>query len=382
MQKRNLTVLLLLFVCWLLPAQDPSSAVGGNTLWVTKNGEELLERLIRDIGTARNTVDIEYYWFSTDDMGKKVRDALMAKAQEGVTVRLIVDNLVTPYAPEAYFDKMRKAGMEVLYVHDFKKMGPFSAVGSIFGPRDHRKIVVIDGRIAYTGGMNLYTPSLLEWKDTHLRLEGPAAARMWNFFAQSWDKLGGEALEPVSPAAPMGDVVAEAFGTSGKARLDTAIIALLNKADKYFYIQTPYYVPPRELVDAFKAAAGRGVDVRVLVPEKSDWGFMNELTREYSVELMRAGVGLYVFKGAYDHTKVFITDDRLACCGTVNMDYRSLRTNWEDGFYFYDTESILRFKNLFLEVEDQSVLLGADAQPAKGLRKGLRDFLRMLSPLF
>jgi cardiolipin synthase len=124
------------------------------------------------------------------------------------------------------------------------------------------------------------------------------------------------------------------------------------------------------------------VDVRLLVPEKSDWGFMNELTREYSVELMRAGVGLYVYQGAYDHTKVFIMDDSLASCGTVNMDYRSLRTNWENGFYFFDPESIRYFKDLFLELTDQSAMLGPDAQPSKGFRKGYRNFLRKLSPLF
>lgn len=381
LQKRNLIAFLLLFVFWLLPAQDRSSAVGGNTLWSTKNGEEFIGRLIQEIGAAQSTVELEYYWFDTDATGRKVREALMNKAQEGVTVRLIMDNLITPTAPEAYYDKMRKAGVDVRYVHDFKKMDPFSAVGSIFGPRDHRKIVVIDGRIAYTGGMNFYDPAILEWKDTQVRVEGPAAAQMRELFAQSWQKMGGEPFEMDSPA-PVGDVVAEAFGTSGKARLDTNIMAVLNRAEKYFYLQTPYYAPPRELVDAFKAAAGRGVDVRLLVPEKSDWGFMNELTHEYSVELMQAGVGLYVFQGAYDHTKIYVTDDELACCGTVNMDYRSLRTNWEDGFYFYDPGSVGFFKELFLDVASRSVLLGADAQPSKGLRKGYRDFLRKLSPLF
>ena len=176
--------------------------------------------------------------------------------------------------------------------------------------------------------------------------------------------------------------MAEAFGTSGKARLDTTFIALLNKADKYFYLQTPYYAPPKELVEAFKAAAARGVDVRLLVPEKSDWGFMNELTREYAVELMQAGVTMYVFHGAYDHTKIYVTDDSLACCSTVNMDYRSLRTNWENGFYFFDPESVQHFKDLFLDVASRSVVLGSDAQPAKGFRKGYRDFLRNLRPLF
>ena len=381
MQKRNLILVPLLLLCWLLPAQDRSSALGGNTLWSTKNGGEFLDRLLQDIGSAQNTVELEYYWFDTDSTGKKVRTALINKAREGVTVRLIMDNLITPFAPESYYDKMRKAGVRLQYVHDFKKIGPFTAVGSIFGPRDHRKIAVIDGRIAYTGGMNFNNHALYEWKDTQVRIEGPAATQLWELFAQSWQKFTGETLEPASPA-PVGEVVAEAFGTSGKAQLDTTYIALLNKADKYFYLQTPYFAPPRELVDAFKAAAARGVDVRLLVPEKSDWGFMNELTREYSVELMRAGVGLYVYPGVYDHTKIFVMDDSIACCGTVNMDYRSLRTNWEDGFYFFDPESVLHFKELFLDVASRSVLLGSDAQPAKGFRKGYRDFLRKLSPLF
>ena len=381
MQKRNLAFLTLLLLCWLLPAQNRSSALGGNTLWSTKDGGEFLERLIQDIGEARNTVELEYYWFDTGSSGRRMRDALMAKAQEGVTVRLIIDNLITPFAPEAYYDKMRKAGVELYYVHDFKKMGPFTAVGSILGPRDHRKIAVIDGRIAYTGGMNFYDPALFEWTDTQVRVEGPAATQLWELFAQTWQKFAHETLEPASPA-PVGEVVAEAFGTSGKAQLDTTYTALLNKADKYFYLQTPYYAPPRELVDAFKAAAARGVDVRLLVPEKSDWGFMNELTQEYSVELMRAGVNIYVYQGAYDHTKIFVMDDSLACCSTVNMDYRSLRTNWENGFYFYDPESVQHFKDLFLDVASRSVVLGPDAQPAKGFRKGYRDFLRKLSPLF
>ena len=257
MQKRNLITLLLLLLCWLSPAQDRSSAVGGNTLWSTKNGTEFLERLIQDIQAARNTVELEYYWFDTDASGKKVREALMAKAREGVTVRLIMDNLITPFAPESYYDQMRKAGVELFYVHDFKKMGPFSAVGSIFGPRDHRKIAVIDGRIAYTGGMNFYDNAILDWKDTQVRVEGPAAALLWEFFAQSWQKLASETLEPVSPAPAQGEVVAEAFGTSGKARLDTTYIALLDNADYYFYLKTHYFSTQRELVDAIKQEKGK-----------------------------------------------------------------------------------------------------------------------------
>ena len=101
MQKRNLTALLLLLLCWILPAQDRSSAVGGNTLWSTKEGGEFLERLLQDINAAKNTVELEYYWFDTDSAGRRVREALINKAQEGVTVRVIIDNLITPFALES-----------------------------------------------------------------------------------------------------------------------------------------------------------------------------------------------------------------------------------------------------------------------------------------
>jgi len=381
LQKRKLILLLLVFLYWLSPAQNRSNAVGGNALWSTKNGEQFLDRLLQDINTAQNTVEIEYYWFATDQTGKRVKEALMAKARQGVKVRLVMDNLITPSAPESFYQEMKAAGVELYYSHPFEQMGPLRALTSILGPRDHRKIIIIDGRIAYTGGMNFYDEAIYDWIDTHVRVEGPAATQMRRLFAQTWEKMAGESLEPVSPA-PVGPVVAEAFGTEGKAQLDTTFIALLNQAREYFYLQTPYFVPPRELVNAFKTCAARGVDVRIIIPQKCDWGFMNELTREYAVELMRAGVGIYVYLGAYDHSKIFVTDDKLASCSTVNMDFRSLRTNWEDGFYFYDPESVGLFKAMIDDVISQSLPLSPDSQPSEGFRRGYRKFLKILSPLF
>ena len=381
MQKRKLILLLLVFLYWLSPAQNRSNAVGGNALWSTKRGEEFLDRMLQDINAAQNTIEIEYYWFATDQSGKRVKEALMAKAREGVKVRLVMDNLITPSAPESFYQEMKVAGVELYYSHPFEQMGPLRALTSILGPRDHRKIIIIDGRIAYTGGMNFYDEAIYDWIDTHVRVEGPAATQMRRLFAQTWEKMAGESLEPVSPA-PVGPVVAEAFGTEGKAQLDTTFIALLNQAREYFYIQTPYFAPPHELVNTFKTCAARGVDVRIIIPQKCDWGFMNELTREYAVELKRAGVGIYVYLGAYDHSKIFVTDDKLASCSTVNMDFRSLRTNWEDGFYFYDPESVGLFKAMIDEVIGQSLPLSPDSQSAEGFRRGYRKFLKILSPLF
>ena len=382
MQKRKLIVLLLLLLCRLLPAQEMAGPlVGGNSLWSTKSGEAFLARLLEDLGSAQNTIEVEYYWLSTDESGRKVRDALIEKAREGVQVKVLLDNFITPFAPESFYDAMRKAGAQVRYVHDLDKMGPFQAVGSIFGPRDHRKIVVIDGHIAYTGGINFCNHAILEWQDTQVRVQGPVAAQLQRLFSQSWQHFGGEAAEPSSPA-PAGEAMAMAFGTSGGAQLDGFFVELLQKAQRSIYLQTPYFAPPRGLVDALMECAARGVDVRVLGPEASDWGFMNELTREYAVELMRAGVGVYVYEGTYDHTKIFVWDNKMACCSTVNLDYRSLRTNWEDGILFYDAESIRHFREAFLEQAGRSRPLGPDAQPAKGFRKLVRNILLKMSPLF
>lgn len=381
MQKRKLILLILLFLYWLSPAQNRANAVGGNALWSTKNGEEFLDRMLQDVAAARHSVEIEYYWFDKDRSGQRVKDALMTKAREGVKVRVIMDNLVTPTVTESYYQEMKDAGVELYYTHPFEKMGPLRALGSILGPRDHRKIIIIDGRIAYTGGMNFYDQAIYDWIDTQVRVEGPVATQLWRLFAQSWEMLAGETLEPASPA-PVGTVEAEAFGTEEKARLDTTFIALLKQAQEYFYLQTPYFAPPRELIEAFKTCAARGVDVRLVIPQKCDWGFMNELTREYAVELLRAGVGIYVYLGAYDHSKLFVIDDELASCGTVNMDYRSLRTNREDGFYFYDSESVAHFKGLIDHVIGQSLPLSPDSQPSEGFRRGYRKFLKVLSPLF
>lgn len=380
MQKRNLISLLLLLLCWLSPAQVIFEPVGENAVWTTKEGSVFLSRMLEDMEAAQNTIEIEYYWFATDEAGQKVRDMLIRKVQEGVKVRLIIDNFTTPMAKESFYEKMRKAGVELYFVHDFSKMGPFTAVAHYFGERDHRKIVVIDGHIGYTGGMNFYQRALTEWMDTQLRLEGPAVEQLRALFEESWKLMGGGPVEPLH-AAPAGEAVAQVVGSRGHEYLDKLYIDALRNAKEYFYLQTPYYAPPPEVVQAFKDAAARGVDVRLMVPEKSDWNFMNVVTQEYCIELYRAGLKVYVYGKAYDHTKVFISDDHYSSCSTVNMDYRSLHINWEDAVFFHDTATALHFKELFLKEAADAREIGPQDQPAKGLRKRQRNTLRELSPI-
>lgn len=380
LQKRNLTTLLLLFLCWLLPAQAVQwNPAGGNSLWITKSGKEYLDRLLLDIDGAQSTIEMEYYWFDADKVGNLVRDAIIRKAREGVQIRILVDNLTTPGSPEFFFERMRKAGADVKYVHDLEKMCPGQAVASYFGFRDHRKIVVVDGRIAYTGGINFNNQTIYVWKDTQVRIEGPAAAQLRALFQQSWSKLTGEAAAPEIQVEPVGSAVVQAIGKESRdSTLTRLYVQKLKEAKEYFYLQTPYFGPPPQVLQALKDAAARGVDVRLLFPEKSDWGFMNSLTHDFIPELIASGIRVFQYSGTYDHSKIFVTDDCLASCGTVNMDGRSFYTNWEDTLLFYDRESVLQIKETFLDVQAECSEMDASYPKAKGINKAWRKFLRKI----
>ena len=378
MQTRNLILLPLLLLCTLLRAQV-AAPVGGNSLWMTKSGEEYLNRLLEDIDQAHSTIEMEYYWFDADKAGKLVRDALIRKAQEGVKVRVLMDNLITLMAPEYFYQKMRKAGIEVAYVHDFDKLCLGESVASIFGFRDHRKIVVIDGAIAYTGGINFNNQTIYVWHDTQVRIEGPAAAQPRAIFEQGWSHFTSGTAAPAIAAKKAGDAVVQALSTvSRDTTLTHLYVEKLNAAKHYFYLQTPYFGPPPQVLQALKDAAARGVDVRLLFPAECDWGFMNSLTQDYIPELIASGMRVFVYNGVYDHSKLFVTDDSLASCGTVNLDGRSFHTNWEDTLLFYDRESVQQVKQSYLDLEAQCQEMDASYPQAKGLSKAWRRFLRKI----
>ena len=397
LQKRNLLISLLVFLCVGLHAQELEhprlsfarlmeeeggfSPVAGNSLWSTQNGEEFLSRAIADIDAAQHSIEMEYYWFDTDKAGTLLQEALIRKAREGVRIQVVIDNLITPMAPEAFYEKIRKAGADIRYVHDFAKLCPGQSVASIFGFRDHRKILVIDGLIAYTGGMNFANEAAYMWMDTQIRVEGPVVEQFRLLFQQGWQLAGGAPVAPMQQAVA-GSVIAQAIGTRSKQSLiEKMYLEVLAGAQEYIYIQTPYFAPPQSIVEALKACAARGVDVCILVPEECDWGFMNAVTRSYFEILPPAGIRMYYHGGIYDHSKIFISDDNLSCCGTVNMDYRSFRTNWENALIFYDRESALHFKRQFLSEVEESVPVTPETKAAKGLKKTVRNVLRKWSPI-
>jgi len=397
LQKRNLISAILVFLCISLNAQEvaPSKLafarameeecgfvpVPGNSLWSTKNGEEFLLRAVDDILAAKESVEMEYYWFDTDKAGHILQDAIIRKALEGIRIQIVIDNLITPDAPEMFYEKMRKAGADIRYTHQFEKMWPWEAVGSVFGYRDHRKILVIDGHIAYTGGMNFANEAAYQWMDTQIRVDGPVAQQFRLLFQEAWLMAGGEPIEPMSQEE-CGNAIVQAVGSNTNSTVvERMFLELINCAQEYLYIQTPYFAPPPSVVAALKECAARGVDVCILVPEECDWGFMNAVTRSYFAPLTEAGIRMYYHPGVYDHSKIFVVDDVLSSCGTVNMDYRSFKVNWEDALIFYDKESTMLFKKMFVDEIAESVEIGPDTMAATGFKKLVRDVLRKWSPI-
>lgn len=356
--------------------------VGGNKLRSTQDGGQYIQWLLEDIRAARESVDIEYYWFQDDDVGEILREELLKKTQEGIKVRILMDNLVTPFAMELFYQKMRKGGVEVLYFHDLERMSFFQTFGRILGMRDHRKIVIIDGRIVYTGGINFCHKTIYDWKDTQIRLEGPVAASFLAAFQAEWVLAGGGESAPPSQPDGEGSLLMQAMVSTQSGHFEQCYVQALESARRYFYIQTPYFCPPEGILQAILSAAKRGVDVRLIFPSKCDWEFMNQLTQDHFDLLLEAGVTVFLYHDVYDHSKSFVSDGALSFVGTVNLDKRSFGINLEDGVLIYDASVAESLTARFRELEAQSERVRPGEYAAKGLRKAYRSFLHALSPLF
>ena len=358
------------------------SPVAGNSLQFFRSGEAFKASLLQEIGAAKESIDLEYYWLEDDAMGRPVRDALVQKAREGLRVRVVVDNRIIPLEKKSFFRTMEKAGVVFHFRQEFKDVRLWNLPEMAIGERDHRKIVVLDGRVAYTGGMNLCQESL-EWDDTHLRIEGPLTVSLGALFDRTWQEVSGEVPSPRPlPDGPApGNILAQLVHGDGDEDLEAVYLTLLGCVQRYVYLRSPYLVPPPRLLEAIQETARRGVDVRILLPQKSDWAFMNDITRYYYQSLHEAGVRLYTFAPAYDHTKSIVADDCFTCIGTVNLDNRSFYINEEDTVFFYGEDVARAALADFLDALERSQEVSAEDGRITGLRKTWINFLLSIAPI-
>lgn len=371
----------------MLLARGGRPSVSLSTPQIITSGKDKYNMLMSDLICAKESIHMEYFHFGIDKSSRKIRQVLMAKARQGVKVRFINENIANRPIPNLYFRSMRKAGVEVVNFSDSK----FSLLRFLMtlSYRDHRKIVVIDNRIGYTGGMNINDHYFYQWRDTHLRLTGEAVASLQYAFLDTWFASGGQLhsavnsfffhLDKPSCGQSLGTLtqVTPDDPTSPEPVLLTAYEWILNHAQKYVWFQSPYIAPPPSLISAMRNAAQRGVDVRVMVPEHCDTAIMRPINKSYYAELTEAGVQFYVRSGEFMHSKTIVCDDYLSCVGSANLDYRSFGIDYEINTFFYDRAVALRQKQIFEnDLPICRLVIAAEAHPTPWQR-----LMRHLAPI-
>jgi len=369
----------------LLERSKNSQVWYGSDVEIITTGKRKFEALIEDLKNAKHHIHLEYFCFKNDKTGKIIKKILMQKAREGVEVRFIYENIANiTINPRFYYD-MRKAGVEVLA---FSKAS-LSWIRRKLNNRDHRKIVVIDGMIGYTGGMNIGDEYHYIWRDTHMRIIGKGVYGLQYNFMHIWFESEGSLPDNLAPYFPphkeytdnLLQIVPET-PTSKWPYLLLASANIVGRANRYIYIQTPYYLPPDPLLQTLKAAALGGVDVRVMVPQKADMAFMNPAIHSYYEECLLAGIRIYEYTKTFLHSKTMVVDDYVSVIGSTNMDLRSMEINFEINTYLYDPKIAKQNYDIFMEDMKNCREVNLDEWLDRPwIKRVIQSIMRLFSPV-
>jgi len=330
------------------------------------SGEKAYPAMLQDLEQAENYIFIQYFIMQEGIMWNGILDILKRKVAEGVDVRVMFDDWGCMFTLPAQYEKTLEAmGIHCCVVNELKNF-----LSPAFNNRDHRKMCIIDGKIAYTGGYNLADEYINQherfgyWKDTGIRLEGRAAWSVTIQFLVQWMAISGnsDSLMKYHPNPQWMDSVendgmVQAFSDiplDGDHPGKGLYMSLISRAQNYVYITTPYLVPDYELLTALRNAAFSGVDVRIYTPHIPDKKIVFSLTRSYYETLMASGVKIFEFTPGFLHAKMLVSDDVKAIIGTINMDYRSLYLHNENAVFLYGNSAVMDIKNDILEMESAS----------------------------
>ena len=373
----------------LFRRQSGAFPYSDNKLRIFTCGEEMLDNLLRDIARAQHHIHVEFYIIEDDCVGRMVRDALMAKVREGVSVRLIYDDVGCWHVSRHFFEDMRNEGIDA---RAFLKVR-FPRFTNKVNYRNHRKLIIIDGQVGFIGGMNVAERYIRggswgEWRDTHLMLKGEAVYGLQTVFLTDWYLVDRTLITSAKyfpkidnqGVAKIQIVTGEPIGPWKEIMQGLAMA--IYRARKYFYIQTPYFLPTETILVALQTAALSGVDIRLMVPWHADSRLTHWATCSYLADMLKAGVKVFFYRKGFLHSKLMVSDDQLATIGSTNMDFRSFEHNFEVNAFVYDTEFALQMREVFLQDQhdcDQLHLKHWEKRPYS--RKMLESFVRLLSPL-
>ena len=367
------------------------------------SGQEMLDNLLRDIAAARHHIHVEFYIIEDDCVGRMVREALAAKAREGVSVRLVYDDVGCWNVKNRFFKRMEEEGIQVAPFLPVR----FPKFTSKVDFRNHRKIVVIDGIVGYVGGMNLAeryfysSPGCPAWRDTHVRIMGNAVAGLQRAFLSDWFVATGQTItaqvyypredecrrimagdrEPYVSRTALIQIVTS-IPTSPWPDIMQGMVLALMRARHYCYLQSPYFMPTEPVLMALQTAAMSGVDVRLMVPKRPDSRWLRWANESYFAEVLAAGVKVYCFLPGFLHSKSMIMDDVLVTVGSTNMDFRSFENNFEINAFIYDQSATVRMKELFeKDLANCEELFLEQWKKRSCWRRLCESFVRIFSPL-
>jgi cardiolipin synthase A/B len=375
--------------------KDSKAPLSYNKVKLLINGEEKFEAVLQAIESAEFFIHLEYYIFDDDEIGNKIITLLKTKAQQGVTVRFIYDDFGSHGLADDTIETMRLAGIQVFPFFEVK----FYLLANRINYRDHRKIIIVDGLVGFTGGINVSDRYIndgdserLYWRDTHVMIEGSAVNSLQYHFIANWNFCTDETLEINRMFFPnifekkenhedLVQIVAGGpdYPTSGiMLSFFTAIV----NAKERVYITSPYFVPNESIYDALKKAALSGKDTRLLLPGISDSKIVNAAARSYFKDLLACGVRIFLYQKGFIHAKTIVVDDNLSMVGSANMDARSFDLNFEINAVVYSKKICKELSEAYLNDINYSVeLFAKEWEKRAWWRELFDDIARLLSPL-
>lgn len=355
-------------------------------------GEKMFEAMLDDLRSAKKFIFLEFYIIDPGLMWNRVLEILVDKVQQGVEVKLLYDDIGCMATLSGdYTKRLRKMGIDA---HKFNKVIPRMTVA--YNNRDHRKILVIDGQVGYTGGINLadeYINHIVRfghWKDGGVRLEGRAVKALTRLFLMNWYINRGEITDfdryHFDSQRVEGKGLYIPYGSGPKPiykeQVGKAVYQnIINQAIDYVYITTPYLIIDYDLTEDIKNAAMRGVDVRIVTPFIPDKKLIQIVTRGAYPDLLEAGVKIYEYTPGFIHSKNVISDDELAVVGTINFDYRSLVHHYENAVLMYQTETIADIKQDFEDLFDVSKEISLETLQNSWYQRLLKEIMQLFAPL-
>lgn len=362
-----------------------------NFIKVFDDGADKFQSLINDIYAAKDHIHIQYYIFKLDNLGQHILSALKRKAKQGVKVRILFDEMGSRGVKKRHFKELTDLGVEVEVF--------FPSILPLINPRlnfrNHRKIVVIDGRIGYIGGFNVgdeylgLNKKFGYWRDTHLRIEGSSVHPLQTRFLLDWNQASNNNInysEHYFPAIPKKGDVSMQIVSSGPdtdwPAIKNGYLKLLMSAKRYIYVQTPYFIPDSSFLNAIEIAALSGIDVRIMIPNKPDHMFVYWATYSYVGQLLLAGAKVYIYDKGFIHAKMIVIDDEASTVGTANIDVRSFSLNFEVNAFIYDKSISHELAEIFeKDILDSTELTLEMYENRSFLIKFKESISRLLTPI-